>query len=72
MVDLPGLKAACTAESMLHCSRKHVSCPKTILSKILEVQELREMGQYEKGKSEGFPGLRMGIMIDCFQDDGKV
>ena len=49
-----------------------MSCPKTILSKSLEVQEVREMGRYEEGESEGFPGLRMGMMVNCFQADGKV
>ena len=49
-----------------------MSRPKTILSKSLEVQEVREMGQYEEGESENFPGLRMGMMVDCFQADGKI
>ena len=38
----------------------------------MEVHEVREMGLYEEGESEGFPGLRMGIIVDCFQADGKV
>ena len=38
----------------------------------LEVQEVREMGLYEEGVSEGFPGLRIGIIVDCFQVDRKV
>ena len=50
------------------CLRKQVSRPKTILLKSLEVQEMREMGPYEKG----FPGLRMGMIVDCFQEDGKM
>ena len=54
------------------CSRKKVSRPKTILSKSLEVQEVREMGLYEEGELEGFPGLGMGMIVDCFQVDGKV
>ena len=33
---------------------------------------MREMGLYEEGESEGFPGLRMGMIVDCFQVDGKV
>ena len=49
-----------------------MSRPKTILLKSLEVQEVREMGRYEEGESEGFLGLRMGMMVDCFQEDGKV
>ena len=27
---------------------------------------------YEEGESEGFPGLRMGMIVDCLQVDGKV
>ena len=46
--------------------------PKTILSKSLEVQEVREMGLYKEGESEGFPGLKMGMIVDCFQVDGKT
>ena len=37
----------------------------------LEVQEVRKMGLYEEGESEGFPGWRMGIIVDCFQVDAK-
>ena len=33
---------------------------------------MREMGLYEEGESESFPGLRMGMIVDCFQADGKV
>ena len=33
---------------------------------------MREMGLYEKGESEGFPDLRMGMIVDCFRADGKV
>ena len=33
---------------------------------------MREMGLYEEGESEGFPNLRIGIIVDCFQVDGKV
>ena len=33
---------------------------------------MREMGLYEKGESEGFTGLRMGMIVNCFQVDGKV
>ena len=46
-----------------------MSRSKTILSKSLEAQE---MGRYEEGESEGFSSLRMGMMVDCFQADGKV
>ena len=71
-LDLPGLKSACTGEGMLCCSRKLVSHPKIFLSKSLEVQEVREMRRHEEDESEGFPCLRMGMMIDYFQADGKV
>ena len=33
---------------------------------------MREMGLYEECESEDFPGLRMGMIVDCFQVDGKV
>ena len=33
---------------------------------------MREMGLYEEGESEGFLGLRMGMIVDCFQADRKV
>ena len=49
-----------------------MSCPRIILSKSLEVQEVREMGRYQEVESEGFPGLGIKMMVDCFQADGKV
>ena len=30
------------------------------------------MDRYKEGESEGFPGLRMGMIVDCFQAEGKV
>ena len=36
------------------------------------MQEVREMGLYEEGESEGFLGLRVWMIVDCFQVDGKV
>ena len=33
---------------------------------------MREMDLYEEGESESFPGLKMGMIVDCFQVDGKV
>ena len=30
------------------------------------------MGLYEEGESEGFSDLRMGMIVYCFQADGKV
>ena len=36
------------------------------------MQEVREMGLYEEGESEGFPDLKMGMIVDCFQVDRKV
>ena len=33
---------------------------------------MREMGLYEEGESEGFSGLRMGMIVDCFLVEGKV
>ena len=65
-------KTSLHGERVPCCSRKLVSRPKTILSKSLEVQEVGEMGLYEKGESESFPGLKMGMIVDCFQVDGKV
>ena len=33
---------------------------------------MREMGLYEEGESEGFSDLRIRMIVDCFQADGKV
>ena len=33
---------------------------------------MREMGLYKEGELEGVPGLRMGMILDCFQANGKV
>ena len=33
---------------------------------------MREMDLYEEGELESFPGLKMGMIVDCLQVDGKV
>ena len=33
---------------------------------------MREMDLYEEGESDSFFGLKMGMIVDCFQVDGKV
>ena len=40
-------------------------------SNSFETQEVREIGRKEAGESTGFPILRMGIMEDVFQMEGK-
>ena len=40
-------------------------------SNSFDMQEVREIGRKEAGESRGFPILRMGIMEDVFQMEGK-
>ena len=40
-------------------------------SNSFDTQEVREIGRKEAGESRGFPILRMGIMEDVFQMEGK-
>ena len=40
-------------------------------SKSFETQEVREIGRKEAGESRGFPIMRMGIIEDVFQIEGK-
>ena len=41
-------------------------------SKSFETQEVREISRKEAGKSRGFLSLRMGIIQDIFQLEGKI
>ena len=40
-------------------------------SKSFEMQVVREIGRKEAGESRGFPILRMGIIKDVFEMEGK-
>ena len=39
--------------------------------KSLDTQEVREIGRKEAGESRDFPVMRMGIIEDVFQMEGK-
>ena len=43
-------------------SRKKSRCDRMMCSKSFEMQEVREIGRKEAGKSRGFPILWMGII----------
>ena len=52
-------------------SRKKSRRNRTMRSKSIEMQEMREIGQKEAGESRGFLILCIGIMEDVFQMEGK-
>ena len=52
-------------------SRKKRRRDRMMRSKSFDTQEVREIGRKEAGESRGFPILRMGIMEDVFQMEGK-
>ena len=52
-------------------SRKKSRRDRTMRSKSLETQEVREIGLKEAGESRGFSILCMGIIEDVFQMEGK-
>ena len=69
---MPGLKPTCTSEIILLYTRKWMSCTRTILLKSLEMHKVREIGQWEGDESKGLPDLRIEVMMNYFQGDGKV
>ena len=52
-------------------SRKKSRRDRMMRSNSFDTQEAREIGRKEAGESRGFPILRMGIMEDVFQMEGK-
>ena len=52
-------------------SRKKSRRNRTMRSKSIETQEMREIGRKEAGESRGFLILCMGLMEDVFQMEGK-
>ena len=41
-------------------------------SRILEAGHRSDIGRYDLLSFTGLPGLRRGIIVDCFQIEGKV
>ena len=70
-VDRPGRKPACLGERMKLDSRKKSRRDRMMRSNSSDTQEVREIGRKEAGESRGFPILRMEIMEDVFQMEGK-
>ena len=52
-------------------SRKKSRQNRMMRSNSFDTQEVREIGRKEAGESRGFPILRMGMIEDVFQMDGK-
>ena len=52
-------------------SRKKRKRDRIMRSKSFKTQEVREIDLKEAGESRGFPILRMGIIEDVFQMEGK-
>ena len=71
MVERPGLKPAWKGERRLPPSRKNETRLRIIFSKILEKEEISEMGRKEAAVVEGLPGFRIGMMRESFHLEGK-
>ena len=52
-------------------SRKKSTRDRMMRSRSFDMQEVREIGRKEAGESRGFPILRIGIIEDVFQMEGK-
>ena len=52
-------------------SRKKIRRDRMMRSNSFDTQEVRDIGRKEAGESRGFPILRMGIIEDVFQMEGK-
>ena len=52
-------------------SRKKSRRDSMMRTNSLDTQEVRKIGRKEAGESRSFPILRMGIMEDVFQMEGK-
>ena len=52
-------------------SRKKSKRDRMMRSKSFSAQEVREISQKQAGESRGFSILRMGMMEDIFQMEGK-
>ena len=70
-MERPGRNPAWEEERRLLDSRKKVRRERISLSKSLDIQEVSEMGRKEDGEVGGLPGLRMGMIVEDFQQEEK-
>ena len=72
IVDLLGLKPDWQSDKWLFPSRCDVSLVATIVSMVLQMQDVREMGLYDAGSILSLLGFFIGIIVANFQSLGTT